>query len=265
MLIVGCGNMGSAMLRGWIAGGMNPRQFVVIDPFADNVPDEVTIHRSASEVDETFDTVLLGIKPQMIHELAASISVWLKPDALLLSILAGIEVATLSQHFPTARIFRLMPNLAAAIGKSPLGLWSNRPHENDRYDVEALLTPLGSPIWLTSEEQMNVVTALAGSGPAFVYRFISALADGATQLGLPLATATQLATATVEGAALLAAQSGEPLGDLAARVTSPGGTTAAGLDVLDRDGAFVALMKSTLRAARDRGVELGQTSNGDKA
>lgn len=257
--------MGSAMLRGWIASGVDPRQFVVIDPIADNLPEDVTLHRSASEICDTFDTVLLGIKPQMMRESVTSISALLKPDTLLLSMLAGIEVATLSQHFPTVRVFRLMPNLAAAIGKSPLGLWSDRRYENDRHEVEALLTPLGTPVWLTGEDQMNVVTALAGSGPAFVYRFIDALATGATQLGLPPETAAQLATAMVEGAALLAAQSGEPLDELAARVTSPGGTTAAGLDVLDKDGTFAALMKSTLQAARDRGAELGQLPNGDRA
>jgi len=257
--------MGGAMLRGWIAGGVDARQFVVIDPLANNLPDGVTIHRSASEASDKFETVLLGIKPQMVGELATGISALLKPDALLLSMLAGIEIAALSGYFPSARVFRLMPNLAAAIGKSPLGLWSDHPDEIDRREVEVLLAPLGTPVWLTSEDQMNVVTALAGSGPAFVYRFIEALTSGAVQLGLPPATAAQLATAMVEGAALLAAQSEEPPSELAARVTSPGGTTAAGLHVLDKNGALAALMQSTLQAARDRGAELGQLSNGDKA
>lgn len=264
ILIFGCGNMGGAMLRGWIAGGIEPSCFVVVDPVANSLPEGVAVHRSASDITRSFDTVLLGIKPQMIGELAPDIAALLKPEALLISILAGTETATLSGHFPAAKIVRLMPNLAAAIGKSPLGLWSPHVDERARMRLEETLAPLGTPIWLTSETQMNAVTALAGSGPAFVYRFIEALAAGGTNLGLPPATAAQLALAMVEGAALLAAQSNESPDELAARVTSPGGTTAAGLAVLDEAGALTQLIEATLRAASERGAELAQPTSGDE-
>jgi pyrroline-5-carboxylate reductase len=264
ILIFGCGNMGGAMLRGWIAGGVEPSRFVVIDPVASELPQGVTVHRSASDVTARFDTVLLGIKPQMIGALAPEIAALLNPDALLISILAGTEAVTLSGHFPTAKIVRLMPNLAAAISKSPLGLWSSHLDEPNRNELEKMLAPLGTPVWLTSEDQMNVVTALAGSGPAFVYRFIDALAAGGANLGLTPATAAQLALAMVEGAALLAAQSSETPAQLAARVTSPGGTTAAGLGVLDEADRMISLVEATLRAASERGAELAQPTGGDR-
>ena len=253
--------MGSAMLRGWIAGGVEPGHFVVVDPVAGGLPPGVAVYRSTSELTMTFDTVLLGIKPQMIGNLAPEIAPLLAADALVISILAGTEAATLSGYFPTATIVRLMPNLAAAIGKSPLGLWTPHLGQTRRDEFEAMLAPLGIPVWLNNEEQMNAVTALVGSGPAFVYRFIDALAAGGAQLGLPVATAAQYALAVVEGAALVAANSTESPAALAARVTSPGGTTAAGLAVLDNADALSALIAETLCAAENRSAELAKGEN----
>ncbi len=258
ILIFGCGNMGGAMLRGWLATGAEPSRFVVVDPVADSLPRGVAFHRSSSEVSAKFDTVLLGIKPQMIGELAPQIGRLLQPGALVISILAGTETATLSRYFPDAKIVRLMPNLAAAIGKSPLGLFSRHLDEAARADLEALLSPLGTPVWLAEETHMDAVTALAGSGPAFVYRFIDALAQGGVDAGLPEDVAATLALKMVEGAALLAANSHENPTELAARVTSPGGTTAAGLAVLTENDALAKLVSSTLRAAKDRGAELAK-------
>ena len=183
---------------------------------------------------------------------------------MVISILAGTEAATLSGYFPAAKIVRLMPNLAAAIGKSPLGLWSAHLDDSGRSELDEMLASLGTPVWLTSEDQMNVVTALAGSGPAFVYRFIDALAAGGANLGLPPATAARLALAMVEGAALLATASDEAPAELAARVTSSGGTTAAGLAVLDDDAALANLIEATLRAASERGAELAQPMDGNE-
>jgi pyrroline-5-carboxylate reductase len=261
ILIFGCGNMGGAMLRGWLAAGIAPDSFTVVDPVAGDLPDGVTVHRSAAELKAPFDTVLLGIKPQMLSALAPDIARLLTPDALLLSILAGAQTGSLSSHFPDARVVRLMPNLAAAIGKSPLGLFSALLGSDDRAELDAILSALGTPIWLDDEGQMDAVTALAGSGPAFVYRFIDALSTGGTRIGLAPETAARLALAMVEGATQLAAAAGESPAELAARVTSPGGTTAAGLAVLDSDNALTKLVEDTLRAARDRGAELAKGEN----
>jgi pyrroline-5-carboxylate reductase len=203
----------------------------------------------------------LGIKPQLLAELAPEITRILKPGATVISILAGTTTDTLSGYFPNARIIRLMPNLAAAIGKSPLGVFAPNETELAKTDIAVWLAPLGTVTWTDDEAHMDAVTALAGSGPAFIYRVIDALTKGGEAAGLPQAVAAQLAISMTEGAAILAATSPETPEALAARVTSPGGTTAAGLAVLDADMALDRLMTQTLRAARDRGAELAKGGN----
>jgi pyrroline-5-carboxylate reductase len=260
ILIVGCGNMGGAMLAGWLAAGFDPARFTVVDPVLAEAPAGVRLLRDVPS--GAFDVVMLGIKPQALAEVAPALEPATR-GAIVLSILAGAELATLAAHFPAAKgLVRVMPNLAAAIGKSPLGLFARGLDEAGRAAVQALLAPLGTAEWLASEDELDAVTALAGSGPAFVYRFIAALAEGGAALGLDPAQADRLARAMVEGAALLAAASPEPPEELARRVTSPGGTTAAGLGELDKDGAFAQVIADTLRAARDRGAELAAAARG---
>jgi len=254
----GCGNMGSAMLRGWLAAGVSPDTFHVVDPVADNLPAGVVVSRASQEAARPYDVLVLGIKPQLLGSLAPDIASLLAPGAWVISILAGTTTHTLSEAFPSARIVRLMPNLAAAIGKSPLGLLAPNATELVKTDIAAWLTPLGAVIWIDDEAHMDAVTALAGSGPAFIYRVIDALTNGGEAAGLPHAVAAQLAIKMTEGAAILAATSTETPEALAARVTSPGGTTAAGLAVLDAGKALDRLMTQTLRAARDRGTELAK-------
>jgi pyrroline-5-carboxylate reductase len=254
ILIVGCGNMGGAMLAGWLAGGLDPARFTVVDPVLAEAPAGVRLLREVPS--GAFDVVLLGIKPQALGEVAPALEPATR-GAIVLSILAGAELATLAAHFPAARaLVRVMPNLAAAIGKSPLGLFGHGLDAAGLAGVQAFLDPLGTAEWLASEDQLDAVTALAGSGPAFVYRFVAALAEGGAALGLDPAQADRLARSMVEGAAMLAANSADEPAELARRVTSPGGTTAAGLAVLDADQAFLRLIEATLRAARDRGAEL---------
>lgn len=254
ILICGCGNMGGAMLAGWLAGGVDAGAFTVVDPVLTQAPAGVRLLREVP--DERFDFVLLGIKPQALAEVAPSLS-GVTRGAVLLSILAGAELASLAARFPdAAALVRVMPNLAAAIGKSPMGLYGQGLDAAGRTAVEGLLAPLGTAEWLASEDQLDAVTALAGSGPAFVYRFIAALAEGGTALGLDPQQADRLARAMVEGAAALAAASSDDPAELARRVTSPGGTTAAGLAVMDDQGHFVRIVADVLRAARDRGAEL---------
>lgn len=258
LLIFGCGNMGGAMLRGWIVSGVEPQRFTVIDPAVAGLPEGVKLLRNAADASGQFDTVLLGIKPQMLADLQDAIAALLAPEARLLSVLAGTTTETLSSHFPDAQIVRIMPNLAAAIGKSPIGLWSENIDSEFRAPLDRLFAPLGQPLWLDSEAQMDAVTALVGSGPAFVYRFIDALGEGGKAIGLSPALSESLALAMVGGAALLAAQADDSPGTLAQRVASPGGTTAAGLAVLDKDAALTQLVEATLRAARDRGAEMAK-------
>ena len=257
-LIFGCGNMGGAILRGWIAAGIKPARFTVVDPFAQNLPNGVRYFSDAAQVTDRFDAALLGIKPQMLSALSPAIAPLLAPDAMLLSILAGAKCAAISAIFPAAKVVRLMPNLAAQIGKSPLGLWSYDLSDAEKSALERNLAPLGTPFWLGGEAQMDAFTALAGSGPAFIYRFLDTLAAAGTALGLDTAQSAQIALAMAEGSVLLASQSDETPGNLAARVASAGGSTAAGLAVLDADDAMLQMSIATLAAATRRNGELAE-------
>lgn len=246
--------MGGAMLAGWLAAGMDPAGFTVVDPVLAELPAGVTLLRALP--DQRFDAVLLGIKPQLLGEIAPAIAPLARPDTIVLSILAGVELASLAARFPDAKgLVRIMPNLAAAIGKSPIALAQRGLAEADRSRITALMTPLGTPEWF-DERQFDAVTALAGSGPAFVYRFIDALAEGAAALGMPADQAQRLALAMVEGAGALASASEYAPGELARRVASPGGTTEAGLRALDADEALARLVAATLKAAADRSAEM---------
>lgn len=155
---------------------------------------------------------------------------------------------------------RLMPNLAAALGKSPVALVAASLEAPRREEITALARMLGAAEWLQDESQFELVTALAGSGPGFVYRFIDALAAGAARLGLSEDQARRLAVSMVDGASALAAASPHSPADLARHVASPGGMTQKGLDVLDDGDALVRLLTETLRAARDRGREMAQAA-----
>jgi len=255
ILILGCGNMGGAMLAGWLAAGLDPARFTVVDPYLGEAPAGVQLLRAVPP--GPFDAVLLGIKPQTLDEAALALAGAVGPDTVLLSILAGTEVASIRARVPHAgAIVRVMPNLAAAIGRSPMGLFGTGCTQAQREQIGALLAPLGTAEWLADEALMDAVTALAGSGPAFVYRIIDALAAGGAGLGLDPDQARRLAVTMVDGAARLAAATDLAPDELARRVTSPGGTTAAGLAVLDADSALLRLIEATLRAARDRGAEL---------
>lgn len=262
LLQFGCGNMGGAMLAGWLAAGFDPAAFTVVDPFVAEAPPGVRLEREAPAGAAPADVVLLGFKPQQLAASAAAVAPHVGEGTLLLSILAGVDLATLRAAFPqAAAIVRVMPNLAAAIGKSPVALFGDAAGAQ-RERTEALMAPLGPAEWLADEGEMDLVTALAGSGPAFVYRFIDALAEAATTLGLPRTQADRLALAMVEGAAALAAASSHAPGELARRVASPGGVTQVGIDVLDADARLVTLLTDTLRGARDRSAEMTRAARG---
>jgi len=257
ILIVGCGNMAGAMLEGWLAAGHDPAAFTVVDPVRETAPGGIAMLRELP-ADGRFDAVLLGVKPQNLAEVAPQVTPLAGAETVVLSLLAGVELEVLQHHFPAARgQVRVMPNLAVSLGKAPVALVAHGLDQSDTDAVTALMQPLGSPEWI-GQDRFDLVTALAGSGPAFVYRFIDALGAAATRLGLPEDQARGMALAMVEGAAALAAQSPHDPGALADMVASKGGTTRAGLDVLDADGALIKLVTDTLRAARDRSAEMAR-------
>jgi pyrroline-5-carboxylate reductase len=258
ILLIGCGNMGGAMLAGWLAGGIDPARFTVVDPLLPEAPAGVKLLRELP--DGQFDAVLLGVKPQILSDVAPQLTLLVGPKTVLLSILAGAELDSLAARFPNSgAIVRIMPNLAAAIGKSPIALASRGLDNSGKAAVTALMAPLGKPEWI-DEALFDAVTALAGSGPAFVYRFIDALAAGATSLGLEAAQAQRLALAMVEGASALASASPHSPGELARRVASPGGVTQVGLDTLDQNAALARLIASTLKDAADRSAEMAKAA-----
>jgi pyrroline-5-carboxylate reductase len=256
ILLYGFGNMAAAMLDGWLAAGHAANEFAIYNPRHKPAPDGVAFHTDLP--DGPFDTVVLAVKPQMLGEVAPVIEPLMGPGTMLVSILAGVELDSLARRFPRADgVVRFMPNLAVAMRKSPNVLAGLGLSDARRAQATALAEDLGSA------QQFELVTALAGSGPGFVFRFIDALASAATSLGLDASRAERIAIEMVEGASALAARSDHSPGELARRVASPGGMTQRGLDVLDADRALETLLTECLRATRDRGVELGQAARAE--
>lgn len=262
ILIAGYGTMTAAMVEGWLRAGFPAHALTACGPNPKSPPAGVRFVTGVPDV-EQFAILILGMKPQMLAEAAPALAPLAGSQTMLVSVLAGVELASLAARFPHAgAIVRLMPNLAAALGKSPIGLVAQGLSPDQRAQIDRLAAMLGQPEWLDDESRFDLVAALAGSGPAFVYRFIDALAAGAEGLGLEHAQAQRLALAMVEGAAALAAASPHPPGELARRVASPGGMTQRGLDVLDRDHALEHLVTGSLRAARDRGRQMAGEARG---
>lgn len=249
--LVGAGNMGGAMLRGWIAEGMDPARITVIDPFAKNVPQGVAVEASLP-AGGVPDVLVLAVKPQQLGEVR-DVFAARGGLRLLVSVLAGVETATLGPAFGAVQVVRVMPNLPASIGQGVTVLFGD-PAVRD--EAARLMAPLGQVEWIDDEAQFHAVTALSGSGPGYVFRVIDAMAQAGAALGLDPALAMRLAIGTVRGSAALAAGSAESPAVLADRVASPGGTTREGLNVLDADGAIMALMARTLAAAARRSEEL---------
>lgn len=249
--LVGCGNMGGAMLRRWIDAGLAAGRITVIDPAARDVPAGVRVV-AAPPAGEVPDALVLAVKPQALDAVVPAIA-RVRP-ALLLSILAGVEEAALAARIDAGAIVRAMPNLPVAIGKGVTALYAGADDRAARAMAKALAAPLGHVEWIGDEGLFDAVTALSGCGPGFVFRFIDALAQAGAALGLPADQAGRLALATVEGAAAMAAGADDSPSVLADRVASPGGSTREGLNVLDR--GLNALLAETLRAARDRNAAL---------
>ena len=256
--LIGCGNMAGAMLHGWIDAGIDCRQITVVDPFLTAAPEGIRLLREAPE-DEVPALVLLAVKPQKLDDVAPVLAPALDPHTILISILAGTELASLRARFPACpRIVRAMPNTPVRLRKGAIGLHAGGADEAACRLAEALMGQLGLVEWIGQEQLFDAVTALSGSGPAFLFRFIDALGEAGAAIGLPRDQADRLALATVEGAAALAAAATEAPAVLADRVASPGGSTREGLNVLDADDHLKALLHETLEAAMRRNREMAK-------
>ncbi len=251
--MIGCGNMGGAMLSRWIAAGLDPRQVTVVTRTERVVPPGIR-HLTTVPVDERPEVLVLAVKPQQLDTVAPALA-GLSP-AVLISILAGVEEAALAARIPSAAIVRAMPNLPVAIGRGVTALHTGSSDPAVRMLAEALAAPLGLVEWIADAGDYDAVTALAGCGPGFVFRFGEALAEAGAALGLPADQALRLARATLAGAAEMLAASDETPATLADRVASPGGSTREGLNVLDRDDVLKRLMKATLAASAERNAAM---------
>lgn len=245
--LVGCGNMGGALLRRWLAAGVGP--VTVIDPGPTGLPAGVTARADCP--DGVPETLVLAVKPQAWRDIVDG---WPARDwagVRVVSVMAGVRLAALAAAFPGADVVRAMPNTPAAIGAGVTGLHG---FAGEDAEVSALFAPAGATVWLDQEADFDAVTALSGSGPAYVFALIEALAAAGENAGLSADVAMTLARATVIGAGALAASDPAPVATLRERVTSPAGTTAAGLAVL-RPG-LGPLLTETVAAAAARSREL---------
>lgn len=261
LVLAGAGKMGGAMLAGWLEAGLDPRATAIIDPVpARPIVDLCARHgiRLNPTEPEPGAVLVLAIKPQGLEAAAPGLDRLVGPDTLLVSILAGKTIADLRARLPRARaVVRAMPNLPASIGRGATGACANAevtPAQRDAAD--ALFAANGTVAWLADEAQIDAVTAVSGSGPAYVFLLVEALAEAGIAEGLEPAVAQALARATVSGAGALLEASPEEAAELRRNVTSPGGTTAAALDVLMRPDGLAPLLREAVAAARRRAAEL---------
>ena len=262
LILVGAGKMGGAMLEGWLKVGMKPEGVTVLDPRPSHEMVQFCRNRGIAlnpASPAAPDVLVLAIKPQMLDEAAPALNACLGPQTLIISILAGKTIGDLRSRLPAGgAIVRAMPNLPASIGRGATGAAVNENvREEQRLMADALLGSNGIVEWLPSEDLIDAVTAVSGSGPAYVFHLVECLADAGTAAGLPPDLAQRLARATVTGAGELLFQSDLPPGTLRQNVTSPGGTTAAALDILMAEpNGLKALMRDAVAAAKRRAEEL---------
>lgn len=259
---IGGGNMASAIINGMLEQGFPSAQLRVVEPLAEarerlRSQFGVVAQEAAGPFLESAEIVVWAVKPQTFHEAALRTSAHTRA-ALHLSVAAGIPSASIARWLSSERVVRAMPNTPALIGKGITALYA-RPGvaDDDRYQVGQIVRTTGEFLWVDREEQLDAVTAISGSGPAYVFYFIEAMADAGERMGLSRDQACKLAVSTFAGAAELARSSQEPVEILRQRVTSRGGTTHAAITSLD-ESKVKALFERALQAAYLRAQELGR-------
>lgn len=266
VILVGCGNMGYAMLQGWLASGqLQAKDVTVIEPvdaLRERAAQLGVYHYASSTLlpaDIQPRLIIVAVKPQVIQTILPAYQAY-ADSATFVSVLAGTPVAQFAQLLGAqTAIIRCMPNTPAAISKGMMVLFANQfVKPDDLAFTEALLAVSGKTASIEDESLMDAVTAVSGSGPAYIFHFIECLTAAGIKAGLPQEIAGMLAMQTVYGAGALAATSDESPAQLRMNVTSPNGTTAAALDVLMQDDKLQNLLTAAVEAARQRSVELGK-------
>lgn len=265
LLLVGVGKMGGALLSGWLAGGLSPASVLIRDPAPSP---EIKLQMAEAGVSINFPieriverrpgVVVIAVKPQMMDAVLPDLKPLAGPDTLFLSIAAGTTLAQLSRHLGDGvRAVRSMPNTPASVGRGITVACANPLVSAEQKELAGqLLASVGEVGWVRDETLIDAVTAISGSGPAYVFHMVECLAAGGEALGLDPELAMRLARATVSGAGEMLHRSPEPAATLRKNVTSPGGTTAAALDVLMGQEAMSNLFLKAVTAARDRSREL---------
>ncbi|SEU22172.1 pyrroline-5-carboxylate reductase [Variovorax sp. OV084] len=263
---IGGGNMCSAIVGGLVRQGIPAERITVVEPFEAarqrlREQFDVRLLASASSALDGVAMVVWAIKPQAFHDAATAVAPY-TPHALHLSVAAGIRTGSMAQWLGTEHIVRAMPNTPALVGSGMTGLFARAGVSDvQKLLVEQVIGATGQFLWVQREAHLDAVTALSGSGPAYVFYFLEAMAQAGADMGLSSDQAYQLAVATFVGASHLAAHSSEPSGVLRERVTSKGGTTHAALESMHASGVaahFIAAM----RAAEQRATELGDEFGG---
>ena len=264
LAFIGGGNMASAILGGLIRQGFAPAQVTVIEPFAETAAkltadwgvEVATAAASASTALSKADLVIWAVKPQVFKEAALPVAAFTQ-KALHLSVAAGIRSDSIARWLQTDRVVRSMPNTPALVGQGITGLFARAGvSATDQHLIEQVLKSTGEFLWVEQEADLDTVTALSGSGPAYVFYFLEAMTEAGVKMGLPETQAYHLAKATFGGATHLARQSVESPEVLRQRVTSKGGTTYAALTSMADDHVKEAFIKGML-AAQKRASELG--------
>jgi pyrroline-5-carboxylate reductase len=262
VVLVGVGKMGLALARTWLKGGLPPEQLVLVEPSpseavsrfaADN---HLRMMKSLSGV--LTAVLVLAVKPQVMNEVMAQVQPSVGKHTLVVSIAAGITLARLAEGLGTERVVRCMPNTPAQIGRGVTGAVGLGISDADVETTNALLGAAGDVLWFNAEESLDAVTAISGSGPAYVFNFVEALAVAAMRQGLEPGPAKFLARQTVIGAAALMEADPQSVTVLRENVTSPKGTTAAALEILMGEGGLESLVDRAVAAARHRSEELGR-------
>lgn len=259
---IGGGNMASAIIGGLIERGMAATAIHVVEPFEqarEQLKKQfgVVASAAANEDLKACQAVVWAVKPQTFKEAAAPVAPFTQ-QALHLSVAAGIRAGSVARWLGVQRVARAMPNTPALVGKGMTGLYAGPAvSQADRQRVESLLRPTGDLLWLEREEQLDAVTALSGSGPAYVFYFLEAMVKAGTQMGLSESQARQLAVGTFSGASALAGSSGDALETMRQRVTSKGGTTHAAITTMD-EGSVQAIFIRAMQAAQHRADEMGE-------
>ncbi len=248
--------MGSALLSQWVSGG---EKITVVDPMASDLPNGVSLVRDREEIaDQRFDCIVAAVKPQMFDDVMPDYAGNLSDDGYVLSIAAGYSAGRLSKLMGDKPVVRVMPNLPAAIGRGVSGLCAGPLVSDAHMDhAEEFMGRAGTTIVVDSEEKLDRVTAVAGSGPGYVFEIARAYAEAAMAQGFTEEEAREMVLGTIGGAIAMASEPSAPsLEDLRNSVTSKGGTTAAGLNALNGDKGLSDRLHATLQACYDRAVEL---------